>query len=301
MSEIDYSGLDGNTLKTFLAVMEEASVTKAAGRMGVSQSAVSHTLDKLRVIFDDPLFIRDGRGITPSSKALSLREPIEDIVMRLKSLSQQSQFDPEIDLVEFTIATNDFPLGFIFPTLLKEFYAEETNVRINFIPAGIPSANLSRTSNCHMLITPALPHKKGINHTPLIKSKMVCFYDPEVRKPPKTIQQYIDSRYVDVRFSTTESSQQVLPQSLTSILNEPTVAVPNFNAVSAFIKGTDLITTQLSVMEYGSLKDLAWAPLPVKTEPLHLHLLWHERYEDDPAHRWLRQRIMKTVKQIVQS
>jgi len=295
MSEIDYYDLSGHTLRTFLAVLEEGAVTKAAGKMGVSQSAVSHTLDKLRVTFDDPLFIRDGRGISPSAKALSLREPIEDILTSFKSLSINGDFDPLRDPVEFTIATNDFPLGLIFPTLLKGLYAEGIDARLNFIPAGIPSANLTRTSNCHMVITPAPPNKKGIKHIQLIESKMVCFYDPDVRKAPKTLRDYIDSRYVDVRFSTTESSQQVLPAKLTSQLNEPTIAVPNFNAVPAFIKGTDLITTQLSVMEYGSLKELAWSPLPIKTKSLHLNLLWHERYDDDPSHQWLRHRIVDTV------
>ena len=295
MSKIDYCSIDGQTLRTFLAVLEEASVTKAAGKMGVTQSAVSHTLDKLRVIFEDPLFVRDGRGIAPSAKALSLREPIEKILTGLKSLSHHGDFNPLRDPVEFTIATNDFPLGLIFPTLLKGLYAEGICPQLNFIPAGIPSANLTRTSNCHMLITPALPNKKGIHHIPLIKSKMVCFYDPDVRDAPKTLKEYIDCKYVDVKFSTTESSQQVLPASLTSTLNEATVSVPNFNAVPAFIKGTDLITTQLSVMEHGSLKELAWSPLPIKTEPLHLHLMWHEGYEDDPAHQWFRQRIVETV------
>ena len=299
MSKSDYSGIDGHTLMTFLAVLEEGSVTKAAGRMGVSQSAVSHTLDKLRLIFEDPLFVRDGRGITPSAKALSLRDPVEAILRSFEALSQPGSFDPSNGPVEFTIGTNDFPLGFIFPTVLKELYVEGVDVRINFIPAGIPSANLSRTSNCHMLITPAPPNKRGIKHLQLIESKMVCFYDPDVRKPPKTLKQYIASRYVDVRFSTTESSQQVLPTSLTALLNEPTVAVPNFNAVAALIKGTDLITTQISAMEYGSLKGLAWSPLPVKTDFLHLNLLWHERYDDDPSHQWLRQRIKDTVDSII--
>lgn len=299
MSKNDLYNIDGHTLSTFLAVLEEGAVTKAAGKMGVTQSAVSHTLDKLRVIFEDPLFVRDGRGIAPSAKALSLREPIEKILTSLSALTHHGEFDPLRDPVEFTIATNDFPLGLIFPTLLKGLYAEGITPKLNFIPAGIPSANLTRTSNCHMLITPALPNKKGIHHIPLIQSKMVCFYDDAMRKPPKTLKEYIDSRYIDVKFSTTESSQQVLPVSLTSTLNEPTVAVPNFNAVPAFIKETDLITTQLSVMEHGSLKELAWAPLPVKTEPLQLHLLWHERYEDDPAHQWLRQRVLETANQIV--
>ena len=81
-------------------------------------------------------------------------------------------------------------------------------------------------------------------------------------------------------------------------LNEPTIRVPNFNSVTPFIKGTDLITTQLSAMQYASLKGLAWAPLPVSTEPLQLSLLWHKRYEDDPAHQWLREQILDTVKSI---
>jgi len=60
-----------------------------------------------------------------------------------------------------------------------------------------------------------------------------------------------------------------------------------------------LITTQLSVMEHGSLRDLTWSPLPVRTRALHLNLMWHERYEDDPAHQWMRQRIADTVNSIV--
>ncbi|MGI9244639.1 MAG: LysR family transcriptional regulator [Verrucomicrobiales bacterium] len=286
-------------MKTFLAVLEEGAVTKAAGRMGVTQSAVSHTLDKLRTVFEDPLFVRDGRGIAPSAKALALRAPIEDILRRYESLSDEAGFDPKRGPIEFTIATNDFPLGLIFPTLLGGLYAEGIDTRFRFIPAGIPSVNLTRTSNCHLLITPAPPNKGGINYVRLIESKMVCFYDPEVREPPETIKEYVASRYVDVKFSATESSQQVLPASLTAVLGEATVAVPNFNAVPAFIKGTDLITTQLSVMEYGSLRELAWSPLPVKTRALPLYLLWHERYEEDPAHQWLRQRIVETVETII--
>lgn len=299
MNKIDHYGIDGQTLRTFLAVLEEGAVTKAAGRMGVTQSAVSHTLERLRLVFDDPLFIRDGRGITPSARALALRKPIEDLLRTFEALPRQGEFDPSRNLVEFTIATNDFPLGLIFPTLLRDLDAEGIEARLNFIAAGIPSSNLTRATNCHMLITPAPPKKKGINHIPLLESKMVCFYDAEAREPPKTLQDYIDCRYIDVRFSSTESSQQVLPASLTSQLNEPTLEVPNFNSVSSFIKGTDLVTTQISAMEHGSLRGLSWAPLPFDTRALQLNLLWHERYDSDPAHQWMRGRIADTVNAIV--
>lgn len=295
MSEIDYLGLDGNTLKTFMTVLDSASVTKAADTLGVSQSAVSHTLDKLRSTFDDPLFVRDGRGIRATAKAQSLRDPIETILGNLKSLTIEREFDPLLESVEFTIATNDFPLGLIFPTLLKRLYSEGIKPVLHFIPAGIPSANQLRTSGCQMLITPAPPNKKDIIQQPLIQSKMACFYDSRVRQPPKTWKQYIDSEYAEVRFSSTESSQQVLPSKITSALNKPSISVPNFNALPAFIEGTELITTQLELMSHSLLKNLDRVALPVKVEPLSLHLVWHRRDNDDPAHLWLRQRIIETV------
>jgi DNA-binding transcriptional LysR family regulator len=58
MSKINYLSLDGSTLRTFITVLEEESVSKAAIRLKVTQSAVSHTLDKLRSVFEDPLFVR---------------------------------------------------------------------------------------------------------------------------------------------------------------------------------------------------------------------------------------------------
>ena len=87
MNKHDYLGLDGYTLRTFITVLEEASVSKAALRLGVSQSAISHTLDRLRLAFDDALFVRDGRGIIPTAKVASLREPIESIINNIKSLT----------------------------------------------------------------------------------------------------------------------------------------------------------------------------------------------------------------------
>jgi DNA-binding transcriptional LysR family regulator len=87
MREFDCLGLDGNSLRTFLAVLEEGSVTKTARRV-----RVSHTLEKLRVIFDDPIFVRDGRGITLSAKALAMREPIES-----RSRADRERFgEPEV-------------------------------------------------------------------------------------------------------------------------------------------------------------------------------------------------------------
>jgi len=72
MKEIDHLALDGHALELFLAVLEEGSVTAAATRLGLTQSAVSHALNKLRRIAGDPLFAKSGRGIVATAHAQAL-------------------------------------------------------------------------------------------------------------------------------------------------------------------------------------------------------------------------------------
>ena len=295
MNKYNHLGLDGYALRTFITVLEEVSVSKAALRLSVSQSAVSHTLDRLRLAFDDALFIRNGRGIIPTAKAASLREPIESILNNLKSLTEKKEFDPLVDSLEFTIATNDFQMLLIFPRLIKKLRTEGIKPRFHFIPSGVPSANLTRMARCQLLITPAPPKAKKIIQEQLFQSKMVCFYDAKVRKPPKSWKQFVDSNYVEVKFSDTESSIMVLPSIDRSALKEPTITVPNFSALNEFIKGSDLITTQLELMKQGPLKGLDTTPLPIKTQPLGFYMVWHQRDDTDPAHQWLRQKIKETI------
>ena len=295
MNRIDYSGLEASTLRTFLTILEEMSVTNAAHRLNQSQSAVSHTLEKLRTTFNDPLFVRSGRGIAPTARAYSLRAPVESILAQLESLVGEHEFDPVAEAIEFTIAANDLPIQLVFPKLLQALHRQNIHPLLHIIPSGVPSANLSRSSRCQILITPAPPGEKGIVTKELIKSRMVCFYDANIRKPPKTWKQYADSRYVDVRFSDTESSLMVLPSVDTSALNPPTITVPNFSLLPTFIRGTDYITTQLGLMREGPLAGLDSVSLPVKTDPVTLYMAWHQRDHNDPAHRWLRNRIIESA------
>ena len=256
MSKFDYLGLDGNTLTTFLTVLEETSVSRAAERLGVTQSAVSHTLDKLRVIFDDPLFVRVGRGIESTARARALQASVKSVLDDLKSLTDHRDFDPLVEQMDFTIAANDFPIHFIFPKLLRELSEEGIHPRIRFIPSGIPRVSFLRASRYRMLITPTPPNDPELKKVNLIRSKMEIFYDSTVRKPPKTRKQFAESNYVEVRFSDTEASLMALPEFDASTMNPPMISVPNFGLVAPMIKGTDRITTQIAAMKMGLLKEL---------------------------------------------
>ena len=266
MSKFDHLRLDGNSLTTFLTVLEEMSVSRAAERLEVTQSAVSHTLDKLRVIFDDPLFVRAGRGIESTARARELQASVESVLDGLKSLTDHRKFDPLAEEMDFTIAANDFPIHFIFPKLLKELSDEGIQLRIRFIPSGIPRVSILRASRYRMLITPTPPDDPELEKVSLIRSKMVVFYDSTVRKPPTTKKQFKESKYVEVRFSDTEASLMALPTFDASTMESPVISVPNFGLLAPMLKGTDRITTQISAMKLGLLRELDSAPLPIKTD-----------------------------------
>jgi DNA-binding transcriptional LysR family regulator len=245
------------------------------------------------------LFVRVGRGIESTARARALQASVESVLDDLKSLTDHRGFDPLVEQMEFTIAANDFPIQLIFPKLLRELSEEGIQLRIRFIPSGIPSVSVLRASRYRLLITPTPPSDPELEKVSLIQSKMEIFYDATVRKPPKTRKQFAESNYVEVRFSDTESSLMALPTFDASTINPPLICVPNFSSLAPMIKGTDRITTQLAAMKMGLLKELDSTPLPFKTDPLDLFLIWHRREQDDPAHRWLRQKIVETVNSIM--
>jgi DNA-binding transcriptional LysR family regulator len=299
MKKIDHLKIDGHTLTTFLTVLEEASVSKAAKRLNLSQSAVSHTLDSLRKIFDDPLFVRVGRGIEPTARAIELRGPVEEVLDGIKNLNLQRDFDPLVEKMEFTIAANDFPTQLIFPKLLREIADEGANVRVRFISSGIPRASSLRASRYRLLITPAPPDDPGLIKQSLLKTPTAIFYDASIRTPPETWEEYFNCEHVEVRFSDTESSMMALPAMHTTGRSPPVVTVSNFSSLPHMIKGTNRIATILEVMKLGLMSELDMAQLPIAAEPIDLFLIWHQREHDDPAHLWFRERIIETTKSIL--
>jgi DNA-binding transcriptional LysR family regulator len=103
------------------------------------------------------LFVRAGRGIESTAKARALQASVESVLDDLKSLTDHRDFDPLVEQMEFTIAANDFPIQLIFPKLLRELSEEGVQLRIRFIPSGIPSVSILRASRYRMLITPTPP------------------------------------------------------------------------------------------------------------------------------------------------
>jgi len=285
--------LDGDILRTFLIILEESSVSKAAVRLNVTQSAVSHALSKLRDTLGDPLFVRSGQGLTPTETAISLKEPVQRVLDGLMKLADQRPFDPRTENMHFVIAANDLQRELIFPKLLREARADNIPLQFEFMPSGVPSVSMLRDAKCQMILTPIPPDAPDVFQRRLFTGSMMCFYDGDMRDPPATWEEFVAAEHIVARFAGGYSSTIALRGVDISAIPEPTVAVSNFNAIPSFVKGTDLIAAEMSAMHLGPLKELDVAPLPFESESISLYMVWHERSNNDPAHNWLRRRIEK--------
>jgi DNA-binding transcriptional LysR family regulator len=291
MRNFDIYKVDGNILKTFLIILEESSVSKAAIRLNVTQSAVSYALARLRSVFKDPLFVRSGQGLTPTETAISLKDPIQKVLDEIMSLTNQRPFNPQAEDMYFAVAANDLQRELIFPKLWREARSENIRLRLEFIPSGIPSISLLRDARCQLILTPFPPDAPDIFQRRLITGDMMCFYDASMRDAPSSWEEYINAEHISVRFVGGYDSNQALRGVDLSEIREPTITVSNFNAIPSFVKGSELISTEMNAMHIGPLRELSMAPLPFKSEKISLYLVWHERSNNDPAYKWIRRRI----------
>ena len=298
MNNFDIDKVDGSLLKTFLIILEESSVSNAAIRLNVTQSAVSYALARLRSVFNDPLFVRSGQGLTPTETAISLKEPIQKVLDEIKGLTDQRPFDPQAENMYFRIAANDLQRELIFPDLWREARSENIRLRLEFIPSGVPSISLLRDAQCQLILTPFPPDAPDIFQRRLITGDMMCFYDATMRDAPSSWEEYIEAEHISVRFAGGFDSNEALRGVDISQLYEPSIIVSNFNAIPSFVKGTEIISSELNAMHIGPLRDLSMAPLPFKSEKISLYLVWHERSNNDPAHKWIRRRIEDIVDDI---
>jgi DNA-binding transcriptional LysR family regulator len=299
MNNIDHKSLDWHLLDVFLTVLQESNVSRAAERLNLTQSTVSHSLNKLRAIFGDPLFVRSGRGVEPTERARSLRDPVMRILDDMKALSDERVFEPTTQPLRFNIAANDLIRDVLFPNILKTANGMHVDLRLKFIPSGVPAAGLLNDARCDLIITPVPPEGPDIIQLKLIEGEMVCFYDASVRQPPETWDAYRNDNRVEVRFADGRSSFSALMNIDAKEMNEPIVSVSNFGGVVRFVKGSDLIATELNYMALGPLRELDQAPLPFKSEPVSVYMVWHRRDTTDPAHRWLREHVAQASKELL--
>jgi DNA-binding transcriptional LysR family regulator len=301
MNGIDRLSLDGAMLRLFLAVLDEGSVTAAAARLDMTQSAVSHALARLARLVGEPLFVKSGRGIAPTAHALALREPARGLLAGLQRFGARDSFDPGTALLDLTVAANDLQRDLLLPGLFRALESRAARVHMRVIPSEVPSADMLRLGRCDLLISPYAPEGTDIVQKPLLRDRYVVFYDPEARAAPQSREDYLAARHVSVVYPNGERLDFDRRLQADGIQRDLAVTVPSFSGVPAFLRGTAMLATLPSLLRANLMRDFASASAPLealgagRAGGLTMMMVWHRRFGSDPLHVWLRRLLAGSV------
>lgn len=292
MSHFDWSDLDARGLQQLVAVVEAGSVTGAAHRLGVTQSAVSHQLDKLRGITGDPLFVKSGRGIVATARAQELADEARALLRQLERFAHAGDFDPARWQATVTVAANDFQRDVLLPALASRLREAAPGVVLRIIPSDVPSLEMLRDRVCDIAISPRPPEGSDIVQRRLFEDSYVVYHDPEVRPPPRGLQDYLEADHVTVVYEPRRALHLDLTLQARGIQRRFVVTVPGFAGLPAFVRGSKLLATAPSLLRHSLMRDLAHSPVPTPCPSLPMYLIWHRQHQVEPSHQWLREQII---------
>ncbi len=287
--------LDGRALALLVAIYETGSVTGAAPQLGLSPSAVSHALDRLRHILGDPLFVREGRGITPTAHMTEIVDHARNLLAGLEQLGRQTDFDPASADGEFVIAANDYQRDLLLPETFRILRSETPRLNLRVIFSGFENVDLLRNRRCDLMLTPNPPDGTEFMQRLILNDEFACFYDPTVTKPPIDLDDYMARTHAKVVF--TEDDESSLDRALLAIHGRRKIGlrVASFAAIASMLPGTDIIATLPSRLHQTTLRHLACEPCPAPPLPLSLYLVWHQRDQERPLNRYIQSILQKVA------
>ena len=297
MENIDQLNLTGKQLKLFLAVFDSNSVSRASEQLGLNQSTVSYGLDRLRDVLGDPLFVKSGRGITPTDRSIMLAPIIRSIVQNMESLAGPARYDPRLDRTTIAISANVMEL---LPTLRRLFFRlreEAPHARVRLLELG------SRDNIRHLLddnmvdlviSIRSLHLANSLKAETVLESEIVCFYDPNERGPIKSIEDYAKADHAALDFGGESKSTIDLTLEKMLITRNVVFRTANAYALGNFMRGTPLVASMQKSLGDMALADLAHCPHPLDVPPATFDIVWHRRNDNAPRSLWLRDIVKQT-------
>ena len=300
MNEIDLRRFDLNLLIVFEVLMTERSVSRAAERLGRTQSAVSHSLSRLRSQLGDPLLIKGGVRMQPTAVALDLIEQTRPMLRGIQRvLSPRHVFDPASSRRVFRVAAPDFMLT-VFAHLLSRLRSEAPGVSAEWTAPREPTLLDVAEGQIDVAIVPAeLRLPEGVAGESLGALGWRCYGR---KKHPAFArwnrQTWTRWPHLVVRIGDSLTSPVNVAASAAGL--DRTIAgwVPHFSAIAPVLANSDLLATLpvVAMVETMHAYDLESREVPFPIAPLPHVMVWSTTRSRDPAMNWLRDRLRPIVK-----
>jgi DNA-binding transcriptional LysR family regulator len=294
MTRMHIAGLHLNQLRLVDALARNANLSEAAEEIGLTQSAASHALARLREELQDPIFVRTSEGMRPTPYGKRLAASVGEALKTLQAgLDRHPEFSPGSSSRTFNVIMSDVSQMLYLPRLLPRLSAEAPGTTLRVRPLPLKAPHLILESGEVDLAVGAFSRLiAGCRQKRLYRERYVCVVRHD---HPRFVQgmsaeafcsvpqALVDPRgYVHERLDAWLEQQRV-PRSVK-------LHVPYFLPLPLVIARSDLLVVMASrvAKTYAEMLPLKIMPPPVKLPTYETRLFWHERFHRDPANRWLR-------------
>ena len=305
--------IDLNLLVILQVLLEEESVTRAAIRLHLSQSALSKSLNRLRSSLEDPLFTRTAYGLKPTAHALQLKQQLPSLLQSLHQLTLAPSFDPASSERHFSISMVESAYATLLPDYIGPLLQQAPNIRLDTFGWAENSMQGLQQGKLDFAITGRdltddsrlkvddLP--EGIASATLFVDRQICLVRENhpvlalVEQGLWTLESYLAQNHVQVRCEGKE--WWALDYFLAAQNKQRNIisTLPDFYGAASVCAYSDLVFTLPSsfVAHAQKIYPLKQIPLPFDFAPMAYVLLWHERNNDEPGHQWIRELICNSV------
>lgn len=290
---------DFELFRLLLLLHRERHLTRAAARAGLSQPAMSRALVRLRALFDDPLFVRTPRGMTPTPRADALAPELEALLDRARTLVTKSRFEPATLRRTFTIATSDLVEQHLVAGVVLALEREAPGIDVAFRPlVGEPRELLASGIDLLVGPRPSMP-ADGISQF-LFDDSFLCAVrvgHPTVKKR-LTLEQFVALSHVQIAPRGTPGGPVDDALAQRGLSRRVAVRTHSFLVAPLLTARSDLVLTAPSRVLAPLARQLGlrtFAP-PIEVPGFQVHQAWHPRFADDAAHRWFRRLVAQVAK-----
>jgi DNA-binding transcriptional LysR family regulator len=301
---MNLNGVDLNLLVALDALLAERNVTRAAERLSIGQPAMSAALNRLRKLFDDPLLTREGADLIATPLAETLARPVQEAIDAIRSvLAVRGAFDPDTDHRTFTVVASDYVGLVLLRPLLRRLAHEAPRVRLVVRPVLPDFLTQLRRDHVDLTVVPRelMPERSDLPHVELFRDRYVCAVAA-------------DNGAVGDRMSVDEFAR--LPQlasnggplpalgqrQLDSLRLHPSAEISTQTSLLApfLLAGTELVTLVLERLGHllQDAADIRLVEPPTPLQTITECMFWSGRRADDPSHRWLREQVLLTAREL---
>jgi DNA-binding transcriptional LysR family regulator len=302
---IDYTNLrklDLNLLIALDVLITEASVTKAAEKLNMSQSAMSHALKRLRTILNDDILIRTSREMEVTPYARQISDRVRQILLEIQSaLLEKEAFNPATAKNTFKIAASDYVEATIGINLIQQLTTQAPGIRIRITNLNKETVMNALDENLiDLIINARLPLKSWHVEHNLYREEFVCVVRSDDALTELSMEDYIRRSHllVSMRDDFQGAGDEILERQHQS--RQVIWSTPHFMAMPFLLANSDCVALlpRRMAQQCAKAMDLKLLPPPIEIAGFTVSMIWHQRNTNRPQHQWLRAQIFDATQNI---